>query len=657
MIQDNSLHFEKLFEHIYLGELKIKNRIVMPAMGTNFATEDGYVTEQLKCYYENRARGGVGLIIVEITCIQSPIGKVIPRQLCIDDNKFISGLRELSQIIQKHGAKVFLQLHHGGRSSSSRLTGFQPVAPSPIAMPGGETPRELSLEEIEGIIDFFVIGACRAQEAGFDGVELHCTHNYLLAQFLSPASNKRHDIYGGNLKNRARLLCNIIAAIKNKTGTGFPVGVRLTGKEFETENGITLQESQQVAIWLQEAGAAAINISASSVARPIHVMQWSVEGEEIPRPPMNHPPGYLISIAESIKKSVSIPVIAVGRINPQAAEQALRENRVDMVAIGRRLIADPELPHKAFSGRLEDIRPCIGCFECREKILSGQQMDCVVNPALGKEQELTIRLADLKRRIVVVGGGAAGMEAARVAALRGHDVTLFDKGSILGGQLLFAAVPPHKGELKLLISYLTGQLNKLGVKVELGTEVTPELVLKLKSDTLIIGTGTERYVPGILGIEKSNAATAEDVLAGKSKIGNKVVIIGGGVTGLETAEFLAVHKKNVIVVEMLDTLAAGMEGVHKEYLLERLARLDVKVLTKTTAESLTDDGLVISTNGLRKKVIQVDTIVTATSPSPNQKLYQELLGKISNIRLVGDCFKPRSIKEAIEDGFRIGLEI
>jgi len=654
---DNSLHFEKLFEHIRLGEMEIKNRIVMPAMGTNFATEDGYVTEQLKSYYENRARGGVGLIIVEITCIHSPIGKVIPRQLCIDDDKFVSGLRELSQIIQKHGAKVFLQLHHGGSSASSRLMGRQPVAPSPIAKPDGETPRELSLEEIQDIIEFFAIGACRAQEAGFDGVELHCTHNYLLAQFLSPSSNKRQDIYGGNLKNRARLLLNVMAAIKNRAGISFPVGVRLTGKEFETENGITLQESQQVAIWLEEAGAAAINISASSPARPIHVMEWPVEGEEIPRPPMNHPPGYLISLAESIKKMVSIPIIAVGRINPEVAEQALRENRVDMVAIGRRLIADPELPHKTALGKLGDIRPCIGCFECREKILSEQQVECVVNPALGKEQELTISPASLKKRVVVAGGGAAGMEAARVAALRGHDVTLFDKGTILGGQLLVAAVPPHKSELKLLVDFLTCQLSKIGIKVELGEEVTPELVLEVKPDALIIGTGTERCVPKLPGIEKSNVTTAEDVLAGKSKIGNKVVIIGGGVTGLETAEFLAIDKKNVTVVEMLDALAAGMEGVHKEYLLERLSKLGVKVLIKTTAEAVTEDGLTISTNGHGKKFVKMDTIVIATSPTPNQKLYQELSGKISNIRLVGDCFKPRTIKEAMEEGFRIGLEI
>ena len=654
---DGSLHFEKLFQPFHLGELQIKNRIVMPAMGTNFATEDGFVTEQLKSYYEERARGGVGLIIVEIACIHSPIGKVIPRQLSIDDDRFIAGLRELSEAIQKHGARAFLQLHHGGRSAPSRITGCQPVAPSPIPKPGGESPRELSLDEIRDIVERFAAGAKRAQDSGFDGVELHCTHNYLLSQFLSPASNKRKDIYGGSLRNRARLVLDIMAAIKKETGKSYPVWVRLTGKEFDTEGGLSLEESQQIARWLEEAGVVGIDISGSSLVRPTHVMQWPVEGEQMPRPPMNHPPGYLIPLAESIKKVLTIPVIAVGRINPEVAERALKENRVDLVAIGRRLIADPEFPNKVASGMVEDVRPCIGCFECRERILSEQQVECVVNPALGREQEFTIRPTRQKKRIVIVGGGPAGMEAARIAALRGHDVTLFDEGRELGGQLLVAAVPPHKGELKLLADYLASQVRKLGAKIELEKEVTPELVLQARPHTVIVATGAKRGVLRLPGMQKAAPVAAEDVLAGKVEVGNVVAIIGGGVTGLETAEYLALAKRKVTVVEMLDTLAAGMEGVHKEYLLERLAKLGVTILTRTKAETLEKGGLTVSTGDDHRKLIKADTIVIATSPDPNQDLFEELSGKVPEIKLVGDCAEPRSIKEAIEEGFYIGLEV
>lgn len=652
----NIPRFEKLFQPIHLGELEIRNRIVMPSMGTNFATEDGYVTEQLKSYYEERARGGVGLIIVEFSCIHSPVGKGQLRQLCVDDDKFTPGLSELAQVIQKHGARACLQLHHAGRLASSRFTGCQPVAPSPIPISGGEMPRELSLAEIEDIIARFAAGAQRAQEAGFDGVEIHCTHNYLLAQFLSAASNKRQDIYGGNLRNRVRLLLDIMAAVRDKVGASYPTWVRLTGKEFDTENGITLEESQQVARWLEKAGAAAINVSASGL-RPVHALQWLVEGEEIPRPPMNHPAGFLIFMAEAIKKAVNVPVIAVGWINPEVAEQALRENRVDMVAIGRRLIADPELPYKTASGRLEDIRPCIGCLVCRETLLSEQQMQCVVNPTVGKEQESRISSAKKKKRIVVVGGGPAGMEAARVAALRGHEVTLFDKGPSLGGQLLVASIPPHKGELKLLSDYLITQVSKSGVNIELGKEATLEVVLKVKPDAVIVATGVERRVPQLPGMEMAHLVNAEDVLAGRAKVGTKVVIMGGGVVGCETAEFLATSKKKVTIVEMLDTLATGMEVVHKEYLLGRLAKLGVTILTKVKGEAITEKGLIVSTGEGHGQVVAADTIVIATSPPPDQRLYQALSGKIRESYLVGDCAEPRRIKEAIEEGFRIGLEI
>jgi 2,4-dienoyl-CoA reductase-like NADH-dependent reductase (Old Yellow Enzyme family)/thioredoxin reductase len=651
------MYLEKLFQPISLGELEIRNRIVMPSMGTNFANEDGYVTEQLKSYYEERARSGVGLIIIEFSCIQWPVGKGQLRQLCVDDDKFIPGLSELAQTIKKHGARVFLQLHHAGRVAFSRFTGCQPVAPSPIPTSSGEMPRELSLAEIKNIIYRFAEGAHRAQEAGFDGVELHCTHGYLLAQFLSAASNKRQDIYGGDLRNRARLILDIMAAVRDKVGANYPVSIRLTGKEFDIEHGITIEESQQTAKWLEEAGAAAINVSVSG-HYPLHAMEWLVEGEDLPRPPYNHPHGFVLFVAEKIKRKLNVPVIGVGWIDPETAELALRENKIDMVAMGRSLIADPELPRKAASGSLEDIRPCLGCLICRERLLSEKQVQCTVNPTMGKEQESLIALAKKKKRIVVVGGGPAGMEAARVAALKGHEVILFDKGSSLGGQLLVASIPPNKGRLKVLADYFTTQVSKLGVKVELGKEAISEDIVSVEPDAVIIAAGVKRRAPRIPGIELGNMANAEDILVGKVRVaGRKVAVIGGGVVGCETAEFLATKKKRVTIVEMLDIMATGMEEVTKNYLLGRLSKLGVTILTKTKAEAITEEGLVVSPEEGPKQIVEADTIVNATSPYPNQRLYQELSGKISKIHLVGDCVEPRRIKEAIEEGFRIGLEV
>ena len=652
-----SFRLKKLFTPIYLGDVKIKNRIVMPSMGTNFTDDDGYVTKQMKSYYEERARGGVGLIVIEFSCIQWPVGKGQLRQLCIDDDKFIPGLSELAQSIKKHGARVFLQLHHAGRIANSRFTGCQPVAPSAIPTSNGEMPRELSLSEIQDIIYRFAEGAHRAQEAGFDGVELHGTHGYLLAQFLSANTNTRQDMYGGDLRNRARLILDIMDAVRGKVGANYPVSVRLTGKEFDIENGITLEESQQTAKWLEEVGATVINVSVSG-RYPLHAMEWLVEGEDLPRPPSNHPHGFVLLVAEKIKRKVNVPVVGVGWIDPETAELALRKKQIDMVAMGRSLIADPELPRKAASGSLEDIRPCLGCLICREKLLSEQQVQCTVNPVMGKEREFLIAPPKKKKRIVVVGGGPAGMEAARVAALRGHEVILFDRGSSLGGQLLVASVPPHKERLNILLNYYKTQINKLGVKIEPEKEAVTEDVLRVEPDAVIIATGVKRSVPRILGIELGNIAHAEDVLAGKSRIvGRKVVVIGGGVVGCETAEFLATKRKLVTIVEMLDILANGMEAVHKNYLLRRLYKLGVTILNNAKAESVTEKGLIISGGKDDKKIIAADNIVIATSPYPNQRLYKDLRKTINKIYLIGDCAEPRSIKESIEEGYRVGSEI
>ena len=645
--------FERLFQPIRLGEIEVKNRLVMSPMLIGFATKDGFVTERLKAYYEERARGGIGLIIVEENCIDAPTGRGGAVQLCINDDKYTPGLGELATIIKKHGAKAAIQLHHAGRLAATRYTGRQPVAPSAIPALGGDMPRELSIAEIEAIVEKFAEGAERAQRAGFDAIEIQAVCGYLLTQFLSPDSNKRQDAYGGRLRNRARILLDIVAAVRNRVGTSYPVWVRLCAQEFHTNNGITIKEAQQVARWLEEAGVVALNISADYYRSSMSIA-WKVKGEKLPRPPMAHPHGFLIPLAAKIRRVVNVPVMAVGWMSPETGEQALREGKIDMVVMGRPLIADPEIPNKTASGRLDDIQPCIGCLVCTEGLLFDRETVCTVNAAVGREHEYLMLPAKKKKRVVVVGGGPAGLEAARVAALRGHEVTLFDKETNLGGQLLTASLPAHKGVLAKLANYLITQICQLGVKVELGSEATAEVVLKAQPDAVVVATGVTRSVPKLPGIEMAKVVDAADVLTGKAQVGATVVIMGGGIVGCETAEFLADKGKKVTIVEMLDNLASGMERRHKEYLLQRLDLLGVTILKSTKGEAVREEGLVVSTGARSKQVLAADNIVLATGATPKQELYRQLSGKVPEIYLVGDCLEPRRVVEAIAEGFRAG---
>ncbi len=647
--------FERLFQSIQLGGMEVKNRFVLTPMATNFASNDGLVTERLKAYYAERARGGAGLVVVEEACVDAPTGKGGAYQLYIDDDKYIPGLRELASTIQKHGAKAALQLHHAGRLAATRYTGCQPVAPSAIAAMGGDMPRELSIAEIEAIVGRFAWSAERAQRAGFEAIEIQACHGYLLTNFLSADSNKRHDAYGGSLQNRARMLLDIMAAVRKKVGTGYPVWVRLTAQEFHTDNGIALDEAGQLARWLEAAGVVALNVTADH-RRANFGMAWKVEGEEFPRPPAAHPRAFMVPWAEEIKKAVSIPVMLVGWMTPEAGEQALRAGKIDMVAMARPLLADPDIPNKTAAGKQDEIRPCIGCFRCREQFFVDKSVVCSVNFNAGREYERLIVPARTKKRVVVVGGGPAGLEAARVAALRGHRVILFDKAKDLGGQLAIAALPPYKGILAELAGYFRTQVDRLGIKLELGREATVEIIRNARPDAVVVATGAMCAVPRLPGIEKAGAVDAVDILSGRAEAGATVAVIGGGIVGCETAEFLADRGKKVTIIEVLDNLAIGMERTHRQFLLDRLELRGVTVLTRTRVEAVQDEGLMVTTEDGRKR-IAADTIVMAIGARPNQELYHQLSGKVAEVYLVGDCVEPRGIYEAIAEGFEAGRAI
>jgi len=374
--------FKQLLSPVQIGQLRLKNRIVMPGMGLNYATNDGYITEREKAFYKERAAGGVGTIILGIGCVDL-VGKLIPNQICIYDERFIPGLADIVETIHQHGAKALIQLQHGGRlSRRERNGGHQPVAPSPImqpgVLPGREEPRELSEGEIKDIVNRFAEGAGRAKSAGFDGVEIHAGHGYLIAQFLSGNSNKRQDTYGGHLTNRARFLIEIITAIRKEVGDGYPVWCRIDGREFGLEGGITIDDSKALAVMIEKAGVEAINVSGYGGSTDHHFL-------EAPLPYMR---SALIPLAEAIKKVVKVPVIAVGRISPEMGENVLRQNKADLIAMARQLIAEPQLPDKLASGKLRYIRPCINCYTCVHEIAMGESMCCGVNPFAGRESEM-----------------------------------------------------------------------------------------------------------------------------------------------------------------------------------------------------------------------------------------------------------------------------
>lgn len=635
---------DKRFEHLFqpggIGKLRIKNRIVMAPMGTMY-TEDGRVDRRMIAFHEARARGGVGLIIVEGTCVESQLGRIVPPQPCIDSDSYVPEWAALVQTIHAYGTKAAIQLAHGGAVAKPRKPGNPVLAPSAISTPGREA-REMTVGEIRDIVGTFVEAALRAKKAGFDAVEIHGAHRYLLAQFLSGVTNRRTDAYGGSLPNRARLLIEVIEAVRSAVGPDFPIFCRLNGRDFGIEGGISLGETQQTARMAEKAGADAI-----------HVSGWGVNSlVQVASLPVNK--GVLVPLAAAVKSSVRVPVIAVGRISPRMGESILAQGKADFIAMGRALIADPDIPNKVAAGRVEDINPCIACMACRDDIIAGGDLRCAVNPAVGKEDDFRLKAADKKKSVLVVGGGPAGLEAARVAALRGHRVELWEKEEHLGGQLLEATIPPHKSRIKPLISYLARQVDKAGVEVKTGTKATLAKVQRAKPDAVVLATGVRPFLPEISGVSLTIVTTADEVLRGKSTVGDRVVVIGGELVGCETAEFLAAKGKSVTITRRGSAMAQGVNASIRGLLLARLARAGVKMLTGVKYHGITSSGLTITASDGKKALIKADTIVLAAGANGNQELARALQGKVKEVHMVGDCVQPRSIREAITDGSRVG---
>jgi 2,4-dienoyl-CoA reductase-like NADH-dependent reductase (Old Yellow Enzyme family)/NADPH-dependent 2,4-dienoyl-CoA reductase/sulfur reductase-like enzyme len=635
----------KLWESFRIGRMELRNRIVMPPMVTRYASDDGFVTERTKNYYGARAQGGAGLIIVEATYVHRQ-GNAFVNQLGISDDKFIPGMKELVDVVHKHGAKIAVQLHHGGREAKSTVSGLQPVAPSPLLGLAGETPREMTVEEIAEAVAYFAEAALRAKKIGFDGAELHAAHGYLIDQFLSPTSNKRKDEYGGDVNNRARFLLEVIAAVKEAVGEDYPVWCRMDGKEYGVE-GITLEDAQKTARMVEDAGLAAIHVSAWGPATPTN------------RATSTFVPAIIEELAEGIKKVVSIPIIAVGRITPEDGERMLKEDKADLIAVGKAMLADVEWVNKVASGKTDDINPCIICNGCRDDIrnLEVVGIRCSVNATLGREKESEIVPVAKPKNVLVIGGGPAGMEAARVAALRGHKVTLWERESRLGGQLVQAAIPPYKDRIASMAKYLETQLQKIGVRVQTGKEATAAAVAESKPDVVVVATGVRTFTPDIPGLDKTRFVEAGDVLEGKVKVGDKVAIIGGELVGCETAEFLADRGKQVTVMRRGPEMATSVGPSNRAFFLSRLLDKGVTLLCEVRYNSVSPEGVNITTKDGEERTIEADNVVLAAGSVPDTALYEAVKGKISEVYSIGDCVEPRTIRDAISEGFRTGQKI
>lgn len=648
---------EKLFEPGRIGKLLIKNRIAMAPMGIIGLIEpDGMISQRVIDYYVARAKGGVGLIITGL-CLPildiefGPIKKqgmsFVPR---IDSPDVIPMLRQLADSVHSHGAKIAIQLTAGfGRVFNPHmiaLLNLEAVGASAVPNVWDQkvVTRELTTGEVDAIVESFNTAAEIVKAAGIDAIELHGHEGYLMDQFTTSLWNKRKDKYGGDLDNRLRFSLEIIKNIKGKAGSDFPVIYRYAINHY-LEGGRGVEESLEIARRLEKAGVDALHVDAGCYDD----WYW-------PHPPIYQPPGCMVDMAEAAKKAVKIPVITVGRLGyAELADGVLKAGKADFVALGRALLADPEWPLKVKEGRLEDICPCIGCHDgCLARIMTGVSLSCTVNPATGNEKEYTITPSEKPRAVLVVGGGIAGMEAARVAALRGHQVTLYEKRDRLGGHLIEGSVPEFKRDVRLLNDYYVTQLRKLGVKTELRQAVTMELVKKMKPEVVIVATGSSPLVPEIPGIKNEKVVTAIDVLLAKKKAGERVVVAGGGLVGCETAVYLAQKGKRVTIVEALEEIISDVFEANKQYLFKMLAENGVSVLTNTNLVRISEHGAVVENKYHRFEAeLKADTIILALGLKPETYLLKALQGKVKELYSIGDCEGPGKIIDALWRAFDI----
>ena len=637
---------QPLFSNFSIKDLQLKNRIVMPALASFLIEDDGSISNDTVEHYRRRAGGGPAMIIMEAHAV-SPEGVVSAHQARIYDDRFIEGLSKIAAVMKSEGAVPAIQIHHGGRQTSIKVIKRKPLAPSPIPCPAIRGDVEpLTIHGIHEIVQKFGDAAERAKQAGFELIEIHGAHGYLINQFLSKVSNIREDEYGGDTVGRSRFALEIIEEIRRRIGPEFPLSFKISAQEFVPE-GLTVTESIEILKLLAKAGVDVVQVSAGNDITP----EWICQ-------PMFMKKACLAESAAQVKKALNIPVMAVGRINdPIIANEVLSKGQADLVCIGRGLLADPDMPNKAREGRLDEIRICIACNTCMESIFRKGRIECLVNPMLGREKKMAFVPTQKPKKIMVVGGGPGGLNVAWVAAKRGHEVHVFEKRSSLGGQLLPGSIPGHKKELRSLIRFQKKQIEKFGVRCHLNHEVKTKDIQALNPEVVILATGSLPAIPPVDGIDSAIVLTFEHVLNEVPPPFKQAVIIGGGATGLELALHLTGYGCRVTVVEMLSIIGEGLEAMTKKVLLGKLKENGVKILTETKLMRIESTGVVVSRGNGNKMLIEAERVILATGTRPCNHLYQKAKSLGYEIHQIGDCLEVRNAKAAIYEGAVLGRRI
>lgn len=632
----------KLLEPIKIGNKMLRNRIVMPPMEARLNTVLGDVTSEMIDYYRERARGGAGMIIVENTFVDDGESRSSLISSGLYSDHLIRGKNLLAEAIKDEGAVAILQLSHGGRQSNAAANPLTPVAPSAVMCEvTGRMPTPLSIEKIHEIQDAFADAARRAKQAGFDGVEIHGAHGYLIASFFSPYTNTRKDKYGGSAHNRGRFALETLKKIRDLVGNDFIIGLRMNGSEFYPDGkGLTEKDSPILAEMFEP------------YVDYIHVSGATYETGALKNcAAMYVPDGPLVFLADIIKKAVKVPVITVGSLDEITAEEALQQGKADLAAMGRALIADPELPKKLSENRPEDIRPCVRANEgCMSRFYLGQSMRCELNPACGRERTYRLK-TDVKKKVIVIGGGVAGMEAARTAAVAGHHVALYEKTDRLGGHLIEGSIPDFKKRTGMYVEWLKRQLDKNEVVVILNVEVMPAGIAGMDADAIILAIGSDYVIPQIQGIE--NAMVAKDALL-KGISGKSACIIGGGLIGCETAVMLAEQGKMVTIFEMQDDIVQDIEANARAGLKMRMDDAGVSVHLNCKAAKV-NPGSVECDNG---KIVECDVVINATGLAANYDQVKKMVtSAVKPVYVIGDCKEARNIYEAVHGAWQAVLDI
>ncbi len=624
------MKFEHVLSPIRIGSMEVRNRFMVAAMGTGHGSIPGIVDEQWYAYYEKRAEGGFGLITIEASAVNKN-GLNSNTEPGIWEDSFRDQWVRIAEAVHRHGAKLSVQLNDSGRQNNPMLTDGTPVSgPSPIACPVFDVvPHEMTIDEIHASIERYVSATKRAKDWGLDAVELHCGHGFLIAQFLSPMSNKRYDEYGGDFSGRAHFVCDIIRGIKERCGADFPVIAKLTSDE-KMPGGITLAEAKIFARYMEEAGLDAIGLTVCAFPS----LNWMSAPSDVET-------GFNSANAKAVKESVSIPVITVNRVNtPEIAEDIIATGKADLVDLGRGSLADPEFPNKVKEGRIHEISQCIGCLQaCLGNMLQDPPLptSCLVNPLTGHESVWKYEKAAKPKKIFVVGGGPAGLECAWLLSRREYDVTLFEKSDHLGGQYRIGAFPPMKQSILTAIKFWITMNQKYGTKIVMNTEVTKEMIEAEKPDVVVLATGGVPLMPKIDGIDEPSLVKAIDVIAGNVTVGRNNLILGGGLVGAELADFLREHNRTSTIVDMLPDIAMDLYLGAREHLMNRLAA--VPRICSAKIVKIYADGIDYEQDGAIHQLRGFDNVILALGSRSYNPLEEQLTGLVPEVYVIGDAKK------------------